>query len=220
MLDFIKSAWITIAISILTLLIYLCPLPVPVLEFNTQATIFGQPLQLVGCHLLHWSGQHLFWDLGMFLLLGVLCERICRRSTLLVLAASAVLIPPIVGVFHPAIETYRGLSGIDTALFGMATISIGLRRIREQDLSGAMVFFGLLAAMMVKIGHEIMSGSTLFVEGGNFVPVPVAHVIGAAIGIAAGFWSGHIAGIGRKRKRTTCGQNSLFDKWRTRNVDC
>lgn len=184
--DYLKTIPVTLSISLLALLAFAFPSLSAALEYSTSTIPIDQPLQVVGCHLLHWSSDHLFWDLAMFAMLGAICERLSRRTYLWVLAIAAFVIPPIVGACYPAIETYRGLSGLDTALFGMATVSIGLQRWREGDKSGVWVYFGLLAGMVCKIGHELIFGNTFFVESSHFVPVPMAHVVGAMLGVLAG----------------------------------
>ena len=186
MIHYLKSIPVTLMICFIALLTFSFPDTASWLDYQTNLNPLEQISQLFGCHLLHWSGEHLFWDLGMFALLGTICERINRRGFLLVLFWSAILIPPIVSMCHPAIETYRGLSGIDTALFGMSAIHFGVEKLRERDKAGLLVYAGLFFAMVVKIAHEFVSGSTVFVESSQFAPVPIAHVVGAALGTIAG----------------------------------
>jgi len=40
----------------------------------------------------------------------------------------------------------------------------------------------------LKIASECVSGGTMFVESGSFTPVPIAHVIGAVVGLVCAAW--------------------------------
>ena len=189
MYEYLKSIPITISVAGLAILAFCIPDLALLFDYNTTSSIITQPIQLLGCHLLHWSGDHLFWDLGMFTVLGSICERLNRKAFAIVMLASAILIPPTVGLFYPAIETYRGLSGLDTALFGMATLSFIVERLGDRDTTGVAVYTVLLIGMFLKIGHELLHGNTFFVESNNFQPVPIAHVVGAIVGLAAAGWT-------------------------------
>ena len=186
MFEYLKTIPLTLSISIVTLIVFAFPALAEALEFHTSIDSLDQRIQLFGCHLLHWTNEHLFWDLTMFAVLGAICERLNRSAYALALLASATLIPPIASLFHPDIETYRGLSGIDSALFGLAVISMGLECIRRGDRAGSLTYIGLLGAMILKIGHELVTGNTFFVESAGFSPVPVAHVVGGTIGVLFG----------------------------------
>jgi len=191
MFDYLKSIPVTFTISIVTLILYAVPSLAATMEFHTSVDFHDQVLQTLGCHLLHWTTEHLFWDLSMFVILGAICERFNRTTYVVSLIASAALIPPIAAFFHPAIETYRGLSGIDSALFGLAVVTMGLESLRKGDRTGSLIQFGLLAAMVFKIGHELLTGNTLFVASDSFAPVPVAHIVGVIVGIFAALFTLH-----------------------------
>ncbi len=197
MIDYLKTIPLTISISLLAILAFAFPQFLIGLEYGTHVSPIDQIVSLFGCHLLHWSSEHLFWDLGMFALLGAICERISRRTFAVVLVLSAVFIPPLVGIYEPAVETYRGLSGLDTAIFGMAVVHFLIEKLRERDKTGSFINLGLLIGMVGKIVHEMISGSTIFVESTGFSPVPIAHVVGAIIGILAGIWIGFQLGTKR-----------------------
>jgi hypothetical protein len=194
MKDFFKQLAefpLTIGITLLTLIAFGLETVVPgsggFLEYDTTVTWLRQVANSFTCHWLHWSGEHLFWDLGMFVLLCGLCEQINRRALTITLLVASVFIPLAVGICHPEVVSYRGLSGLDTALFGMAVVYFGLARMKESDHRGMLLCFGLLAAMVGKTIHELNFG-TFFVESSNFIPVPVAHIVGAVIGISVGVW--------------------------------
>lgn len=60
-------------------------------------------LRILGCNWLHWSIDHLCWDLFMFYLVGSLCERRNRSAFLAVTFASGLMIPITVMLYYRAI---------------------------------------------------------------------------------------------------------------------
>lgn len=145
---------------------------------------WGIWLRVAGSNWLHWSSSHLFWDVAMFYVVGSFCERRGRLLYLSAMAVSALAIPISVAMAAPELGTYRGLSGIDTALFALLSTQLFLAEIRRRDWSGSLLFGGMLLAMALKIGWELHCQGNLFVTGNDFVPVPLAHLVGAIIGTA------------------------------------
>jgi hypothetical protein len=76
------------------------------------------------------------------------------------------------------------LSGVDTALF----LYVALTMLVEARRDGRLIVGGLAAVMLLgfaaKLGYEVTTGSAIFVEGqqGEFVVLPLAHLVGAALG--------------------------------------
>lgn len=138
------------------------------------------------CHLLHWSSNHLLWDLAMFTTLGAIAETNMPRRYRWTLVVSALLIPAGVVLHHPEMETYRGLSGIDTALFGLIVADLLGRRLIERNWKSAFWFSLLLFGLLAKMLAETLAGTNIFVSDTSFVPLPVAHLIGAVIGLVIG----------------------------------
>ena len=140
--------------------------------------------RLLTCHALHWSASHLVWDLAVFCVLGALCELRHRRRFVATLVTSAVLIPLGIALLHPEITRYRGLSGIDSALFGLLAADVGRQRHREGDRTGTLVMGLFLLGLAGKIGLECLRGDNLFVADSSFVPLPWAHALGGLVGVA------------------------------------
>lgn len=184
MFEQLKSASVSISIFVIALVVFFLP-GNEWLQFDTSMACWQQPLQLFSCHVLHWSTNHLFWDLAMFLITAVICERISRTSFLGVLILSAIAIPPLTGMYHIDVDSYRGLSGIDTALFAMAAMRLGIEAAKEKEKLGSLIYAALLSGMFFKIGHELITGGTFFVNSDNFIPVPMAHLVGASVGLFA-----------------------------------
>lgn len=142
------------------------------------------PVQLwrwLTCHATHASWEHLIWDVAVFVALGAFCERIDACRFWICLGAAAMAIPAGVLAALPQIDTYRGLSGLDSALFGLAAA----HALRTPARWAALV---LIAGFAAKVAVETLTGTTVFVdaESAGFVPVPLAHAVGFAVGLAAG----------------------------------
>jgi rhomboid family GlyGly-CTERM serine protease len=161
------------------------------LEYDRAAVDGGQLWRLLTCQLTHWSWDHLFWDAAALLLLGWVLEREDRRSMLVCLSLSAVLIPALVHFGQPGLATYRGLSGIDSAVFVLLAVVLLRKCLADGDRVWTLACVMMLAAFTGKIGFELVSGGTLFVdsEASRMLPVPLVHVLGGALGAACG-WGG------------------------------
>ncbi len=163
------------------------------LQYDRSAVVEGQLWRIATCHLTHWSLDHLFWDVIALLFLGFVIEQDKRRRLLTCMGLSAVSIPLAVYVCMPELSTYRGLSGIDSAVFMLLAIIL-LRDSWEQrdrgwgDRGWTLVCTALIVGFAAKTGFEFVTGTALFVDAtaAEMLPVPLAHVIGAGIGVLCG----------------------------------
>ena len=129
----------------------------------------GPVWQFLTCHFTHWTYEQLAWDAVAFLALGAACARRHRAAFHATLLTSAVLVPLAVLVFAPEVIAYRGLSGLDSALF----VLLLLLEARKNKVVAVCAI-----AFIAKITYEMLTGATVF--AGNVTPVPVAHIAGAA----------------------------------------
>ncbi len=155
------------------------------LEFNRAALAAGDWWRVLSGQLTHFGFEHLAWDAGVFVVLGVLCERRNRTATLACLGMVTLFIPSAVWLLLPEMATYRGLSGLDTALFALLGVMMLSEKRREGSCGWVAVIFLLLLGMVAKIAWEFLTGGTIFVDSSSdqFVPVPLAHLVGAAVGL-------------------------------------
>jgi rhomboid family GlyGly-CTERM serine protease len=154
--------------------------------------------------LAHYSFDHFFWDLSAFGLLGLACERRSRARFLVCVTISAVAIALAVWFVLPGMTAYRGLSGVDSALFALLCVELwteGVRSRRPTLVAGAAA---CLTAFLFKISFELLTGHNLFVETleSGTVGVPLAHVVGATVGFLVGLGIPHHARRGEKRGTT------------------
>jgi len=160
-------------------------------EYDRTAVASGQLWRIVTCQLTHCSWDHLFWDAAALTVIGWVLERDHRRAMLVCVGLAAVLIPLAVHLCLPEIATYRGLSGIDSALFILLAVALLRESRADGDRLWTVACTLLLAAFAAKTAYELVTGSTLFVnaEQSAMLPVPLAHVVGALLGAACG-WRG------------------------------
>jgi rhomboid family GlyGly-CTERM serine protease len=168
---------VTLVIFISALIALIDPLP-SILQFDRE-----HPWQLwrwITCHLTHWSGDHLFWDQLVFVALAAVCERLDRRRFAWALAISAPAISLAVATCQPQLQSYRGLSGIDSALFGL--LCGQLLTTRQRTLR--MIIAATALLFVTKLVIEILTDGAVFVDSGRagFAPVPLAHAVGAVSG--------------------------------------
>jgi rhomboid family GlyGly-CTERM serine protease len=175
---------VTTVIALLAVVVSASPPASMSLQFDREAVLRGELWRVITCHVTHWTFDHFTWDVLTFALLGVIAEATGRRRFAACLVLSGVTVPLPVSWAHPELETYRGLSGIDSALFALVLADLFRRGVVGRVLATAA---GL--ALASKIGFEWATGQTVFVDTGAeapFAPVPIAHAAGAAMGLIAG----------------------------------
>lgn len=155
------------------------------LQYDRAAINTGELWRVLTGHVTHWSIDHLGWDLAAFATLGVLNERRDRRRFLLCLLLSATTISAGVWLFRPDLAFYRGLSGVDSALFVLLVTSVLRTSVLNRDYLLTFATAISLAAAAAKTAWELTTGAAVFVNAANFEPLPLAHVIGGVAGLLA-----------------------------------
>lgn len=172
------------AVALLAVLLQLAPAAGLQLELSRPALFSGQLWRLVTGHLVHWTWDHLLWDLLTFMVAVRICA--ARAPALLVrcLIASALAVPATVLALAPEIEVYRGLSGVDAAAYVLAGLLLVEERRAEGDRAGARVVVALLVAFLAKLAYELATGGAVFMDSATagVVTVPVGHLAGALVG--------------------------------------
>jgi rhomboid family GlyGly-CTERM serine protease len=155
------------------------------LQYDRAAIGHGAVWRLLTSHFVHWSGDHLFWD-GLALgALGWMCERECVPRLWPTIGLAATLIPLTLWIAEPQMVTYRGLSGIDSALFALLAVHLSRTAYAARDWSRFGLIALVTAGFAAKIGFEIATGATVFVDSSaaGMTPVPLAHVAGGFVGV-------------------------------------
>ena len=183
-----RFALITAVLAAATITIFVTPQAQSWLAFDRTAIATGQVWRIFTCHFTHYSTEHLVWDLATFVFLGLLCEHDGRRRFVATLIGAVVLIPLAVAVALPDMANYRGLSGIDSALFALLAVTVLREKIAERAWVWVAGIALVVAGFVAKIAFETQTGATVFMDSASaaLVPVPLAHIVGGLVGVACG----------------------------------
>ena len=184
----IAGAWHPWGVTLLVVAIALLAAGIPGassgLQYDRSLIGQGQWWRLVTSHWVHWTPDHLTWDLLAFAALTAAAIRLSRGRALATVALASCLIPVCIWVFNPELVRYRGLSGLASALYVLVVLEVWGRIPRGESRGKGVVAWLLLVGFAAKVVYELVSGNTLFVEsmGEGIRAVPLAHGVGGAIG--------------------------------------
>jgi rhomboid family GlyGly-CTERM serine protease len=167
--------------------LFLIPAASSLLEFDRAALTRGELWRFFTGHFVHFDASHLAWDAGAFALLAALLPTRSSRRWLWLVGGSALFISAGVWLLQPHFEIYRGVSGIDCALFG-AVLCERLHRARHERDRFALAIVALAAiGFVAKCGIELLGNAPVFAASGAYSPVPLAHLLGALWGALVTF---------------------------------
>jgi hypothetical protein len=123
-----------------------------------------------------------------FLVLGSFCEMMDRNKYMIAIGISAVLIPIVIWFAMPDLKNYGGLSGLDCSLYALLGVLFIKREWRIRNWNWVIIYTIFISLLPAKIIYEMVTALTLFVGNTktNMVPVPLSHLVGGVVGIAAG----------------------------------
>ncbi|MBA4019785.1 MAG: rhombosortase [Pirellula sp.] len=176
---------LTLGLTTAALAIAAIPDADALLQYDRTAMRVGELWRLATGHLAHWNFDHWLWDTVAFLILGAYCEFRERRMYARCLAVGTAAVSTGLILLRPDVQLYRGLSGLDSALFVLAAWCYGSNALRADDRTGFYAALGAAAAFLGKVAYESLSGRTLFVDSaaGCFEPLPLSHLLGAAAAV-------------------------------------
>jgi rhomboid family GlyGly-CTERM serine protease len=154
------------------------------LQYDRMRVRAGELHRLVTCHFTHWNGEHAAWDTVTFAALALACSMRNRRTYLATLVVAAIGVSSGIFIFQPQMTDYRGLSGLDSALFALLAVDLARHRARARQWTWVVALAAVGAGFVAKIAIEIHYGAAVFVQShaAGFVPVPLAHLLGAIVG--------------------------------------
>jgi rhomboid family GlyGly-CTERM serine protease len=157
----------------------------PVLEYR-RPLLASEPWRLITGHFVHLSLIHAMLNGVALLLLGRLFgDRLRANETWIVLGAAPILISLVFWIALPELTWYRGLSGTLHALyFTGCVVWLGSTQGRARWLPIAALAGGALKVLL----EQPWDSSFPFRQWLGAAVVPQAHLIGAIIGLGAGFW--------------------------------
>lgn len=177
------SVPVTLVGAIAALGIAASPSLASALELNFESVADGRWWQLITGHFTHYDGNHLFWDLLMFVGLGFACEQRHGKWFAPAILVTMLAIAAGIRLFCPDITTYRGLSGLDTGLFVWFVADQCRDRIKEADYKAMLLWLVPSLGLLGKMVFEAVTGQTLFVDSSGFVPLVESHLAGAVAGL-------------------------------------
>lgn len=175
------------------------------LQFERTALDAGQWWRILTAHFTHFGSNHFIWDAAVFLAFGTVCEFTSRWRTALTLGVASIAISFAVLLWQPQFAIYRGLSGLDSTLFGMFVADLLRRKDPISKTLGVLATFAVLA----KCEFESATGSTAFASGHGYAPVPFAHLVGFLTGLVVGWIS---AFASRLREKLACRHSNISAK--------
>ncbi|MBM4060220.1 MAG: hypothetical protein FJ265_03850 [Planctomycetes bacterium] len=187
-LHWLRQRWLTALLAVAALAAFALPSLPAWFEYDASHPwqIWRWPLG----HFAHFDGEHLFWSLAVFVALLGWLEPLGRGRLVLVLGTAATAIPAALAAFAPELPSYRGLSGIDSALFVLLMAS-WLREAWRENRRGLLALTALAGlGFVAKLGYELIAGAGVFAGSAGYVPVPLAHAVGGAVGIGFGLLGG------------------------------
>lgn len=180
----VRLPWITLAGAATALVLAMSPPLSAALQMDRTALAQGEYWRLLTGHFTHWTADHFAWDVVVFGVCGTIVELESRRRMLATLLGSALAVSVAVVVFLPELTRYRGLSGVDSALFAAALLALLARVEATRSPLARVLVVGAGIGLAVKTIAEWVAGHAFFVAPSpDFVSVPLAHLVGATLGI-------------------------------------
>lgn len=175
--------------------------------YKRQAVLDGQLWRVLSAQFVHFSASHLWYNIAVFLVAGVLVERMEGPRTVMILYGLTSLLSGVyLLMLRPEMHIYGGLSGVAVA----AVIYASLCGMRAGGVAGRLYLaVGLLTA--IKVVYEVLThGGPVFVSyGGTGISLVVeVHLIGLLSGLALYLWSEW--GPGRRVARGLGAQKGWF----------
>lgn len=204
-----QTAWrplgATLLIAAAVVAVFHAPGLSETLAYDRSAISAGQVWRMLTGHWTHWTVEHLIWDLLVFAILFAWSLQLSGRRTAWVVVGSCIAIPAGLWFLQPDMVHYRGLSGVDSALFVFVALAVARSCRRHNDRTGIALAMLCLGGLAAKALFEWGTGRTVFVSdlGEHVAPVPLAHIIGGAVG-AIGHFFGDPHATFRRRPAVAC----------------
>ncbi len=174
----------SIMLTLIALVVFQIDNATEFLQYDRYAIESGQLWRLVTGHWVHWSTDHLYWDVLLFCVTGILCEKISRPAFFAIILTTSLLVSSFIWYGLPQMILYRGLSGLDSGLFLFLLGWLTFSRCSQENAIARFFSGTLLLLFFAKIGYETLTGQGLFVNSTQlFTPVPIAHMIGGLVGL-------------------------------------
>ncbi|TWT95691.1 rhombosortase [Neorhodopirellula pilleata] len=174
---------LTLFLSMIALAAFISPSLTSTLQLDFASVASGQWWRLITGHLTHYGGDHLFWDLLMFAVLGAVCEHQHPRLFGVSVIVMSLGISATVLATCSHVSAYRGLSGIDTGLCVWFIVDQIRQSRASRDRLFAILWIAAGTILIGKLVFECATGEILFVDANGFQPLVQSHLAGATFGV-------------------------------------
>ena len=175
---------ITLGLVALTLMSFVLPRFGAALIFDRGAMGSGELWRLFTGHLVHFTPTHLGYNLMVFIPMAWLLESQSSKGFAGLIISWAGGMGMALWALEPNLHYYGGLSGMICA--GIAYLALGYTR--EKAPIGILAKLALVL-LLGKIILEFRQGGSILPHGANpkFVPLPLVHALGMAVGLVTFF---------------------------------
>lgn len=174
-----KIPIITFSIVFISMGNFFLPETTSILIFDREAIFNGEIWRLFSSHWVHFSINHLVYNLLVFVISGWIVERKSYSQFLFLYTLMTFGICLALLLFKPGMIYYGGLSGISCGLiYYCALLKMGEEHWRT-------VCQGIIIFLPVKVAIELYSNASILPYWGHqaFVIMPVSHAMGIAIAV-------------------------------------
>jgi len=165
----------TLSFSLLAGATYFSPDLTSLFIYDREALLAGEVWRLLSAHLVHFSGQHLCYDLIAFSIAGSFIESYSHQKWFLLCSMMALFISIVLFLAEPDMRYYGGLSGL--AVGSIFYLILFHLYYHLHSKFWWMVLLIILSKMMV----EILYSNTP--SNGLFVHMPLSHIIGSLVAL-------------------------------------
>jgi rhomboid family GlyGly-CTERM serine protease len=153
------------------------------MEFDRASILKGEIWRLFTCHLVHWSPEHFYLDVLVFIAQGIVFEPKIGRTYAQVLGIAGGAIG-LALLLQSDLAVYRGISGLINTQLVLGT---GLF-VFDPNLKGSIkgFYMAVLSVHLFKIAYETVLKVPFFVTdalGDMGLFTPLAHLIGVIVGV-------------------------------------
>ncbi len=172
--------WVTCTISLAASAALWFPVLSSAFIYDRSLIITGEVWRCWTGHIVHFSANHFWWDMVIFVPVGCWLERIRPKRIRWFYVICPLAISTALLVVEPALERYAGISGVAT---GALVLLAGLQ-LRRRPAEPAWFWLTVLGLVAAKIGFELMGNDSLLVDlPGSVRVAPLAHIGGLLCGL-------------------------------------
>ncbi|MGH0034615.1 MAG: rhombosortase [Myxococcota bacterium] len=193
-----EGPWLSAGLTAIAVGLAFVPGAFEALVLDADGLARGELWRLLTGHFVHWSTAHRVWDAGVFFALAAVCERQGRLRLLAGVGLAGLGVSLGVLALQPELDRYAGLSGIVCSLSAWLVLDWMAAQWRLGRRRGVWLGMAGAGAFALKLGFEWATGTALFAGelAPGVVPVPLAHLLGAGLGLLLGAGLGLLPGAG------------------------